>query len=504
MSNLKLEYIREPNLAFGFDQAAFDPRDGLMLFGPFDRQSHKGSISVGIIGPQMQREFLIEYLHRIHAVIHSAEPEIARPFFPGFEATFGSGINLSDIALIDVPYAEIETYLRYADKHQRVFNLVNLFADALIKFHNEEEKRPDVWFIAIPEVISQHCRPRSPVLNVGTKIYDGIPKKERSKGWGYLFEEDTKKAEAYHYEVNFHNQLKAKLLPHRIVSQIIRDSKIAYEKLWVNQQKIDAEKKLDSAKAWNISSALYYKSGGLPWKLSEIRQRVCYLGLVYKKLDQSADVRNACCAAQMFLDSGDGMVFRGNIGPWYNPETKEFHLSATDATEIVQKSIQSYVSKDSGGNPPDEIFIHSKTHFNEDEWRGFTEAASGRSKLIGIRVRDERSIKLYREFTYAIPRGTVLILNRRRAYLWTKGYIPRLQTQLGLETPNPLSIEITRGDADIRQVCKDILALTKLNYNSCLFGDGLPVTLRFADAIGEILTAGPLPNVEILPFKNYI
>jgi hypothetical protein len=75
---------------------------------------------------------------------------------------------------------------------------------------------------------------------------------------------------------------------------------------------------------------------------------------------------------------------------------------------------------------------------------------------------------------------------------------------MGLETPNPLSIEITRGKANIETVCRDILALTKLNYNACIYGDGLPVTLRFADSIGEVLTAGPEPETEVLPFKHYV
>jgi len=46
--------------------------------------------------------------------------------------------------------------------------------------------------------------------------------------------------------------------------------------------------------------------------------------------------------------------------------------------------------------------------------------------------------------------------------------------------------------------------LTKLNYNACIFADGLPVTLRFADAVGEILTSGPMENIPPLPFKHYI
>jgi hypothetical protein len=63
---------------------------------------------------------------------------------------------------------------------------------------------------------------------------------------------------------------------------------------------------------------------------------------------------------------------------------------------------------------------------------------------------------------------------------------------------------VCRGEADITVVLSDIMALTKLNYNSCGFADGLPVTLRFAAAMGEILTAGPLGIIPPLAFKHYI
>ena len=97
-----------------------------------------------------------------------------------------------------------------------------------------------------------------------------------------------------------------------------------------------------------------------------------------------------------------------------------------------------------------------------------------------------------------------LILNDKFAYLWTKGFVPRLQTYVGREVPRPLSIEICRGDSDIVVVLSDIMALTKLNYNTCIYADGSPVTLKFADAVGEILTVGPLETVPPLSFKFYI
>jgi hypothetical protein len=46
--------------------------------------------------------------------------------------------------------------------------------------------------------------------------------------------------------------------------------------------------------------------------------------------------------------------------------------------------------------------------------------------------------------------------------------------------------------------------MTKLNYNTSIYADGQPVTLKFADALGEILTSGPLIDYPPLPFKHYI
>lgn len=96
-------------------------------------------------------------------------------------------------------------------------------------------------------------------------------------------------------------------------------------------------------------------------------------------------------------------------------------------------------------------------------------------------------------------------MSNQRGFLWTKGYTVRLQTYPGREVPNPLSIQIVQGKADMEVVMRDVMALTKLNYNACIYADGVPVTLRFADAIGEILTAGPIKDdLPPLPFRYYI
>ncbi len=93
--------------------------------------------------------------------------------------------------------------------------------------------------------------------------------------------------------------------------------------------------------------------------------------------------------------------------------------------------------------------------------------------------------------------------------------IPHFEVSVELQTT--LSIEFSQGWAkDLHQLLEkleqqkveknlqDVLALTKLNYNTCMLADGQPVTLKFADAVGEILTAGPLTEIPPLPFKHYI
>ncbi len=42
----------------------------------------------------------------------------------------------------------------------------------------------------------------------------------------------------------------------------------------------------------------------------------------------------------------------------------------------------------------------------------------------------------------------------------------------------------------ISTVLEDIMGLTKINYNSCNFDDGLPVTIRFAKMVGDAQTMG--------------
>ena len=231
---------------------------------------------------------------------------------------------------------------------------------------------------------------------------------------------------------------------------------------------------------------------------------MCYVGLVYKRVDDSLNPGWACCAAQMFLSNGEGVVFRGALGPWYSPDKKQYHLSKETAENLLGTVVSEY-KRLHNGQEPKELFIHAKSRFRKDEWAGFEAACPSETNLVGIQIRSAgESIKLFRSGNYPIIRGTALRIRDNAAYLWTTGYVPRLDSYLGPETPNPIMVNVWEGECSLEVDLQDILGLTKINFNSCLFTERLPVTIRFADAVGDVLVSAPIDGNPVLPFKFYI
>jgi hypothetical protein len=205
--------------------------------------------------------------------------------------------------------------------------------------------------------------------------------------------------------------------------------------------------------------------------------------------------RDACCAAQMFLDSGDGIVFVGEFGPWYSPEHKQFQLSADAAQNLLEGTLKTYQEQD--GTPLREVFLHCASRVTDEEFRGYQRAVPDGVKLVVCRIRDEKSgPRLFRPGKYPPIRGTLLKRRDKFGLLYTSGFNPLAGTYEGFEVPTPLGISIQYGEAELEQVARDVLSLTKLNYNSCSFGNAAPITIRYSQQIGEILLANPGLNAD--------
>ena len=373
----------------------------------------------------------------------------------------------------------------------------------------------------MPEYVHQNCRPQSFVADksdssktLEQKKHLHKALKDRQSGQQRIFEDDNlldenTDLEQYGLSPDFRRQLKARVMGHDIPVQIVREST-----LLITQQVRDGEPGTNplSDRLWNIGTALYYKCGLKPWKTPWARDGVCYIGLAYKMESNSG--RSACCAAQMFLDSGDGVVFVGEFGPWYSPEKGEFHLSRSAAETLLRGAIKTY--QDLEGRELKQVFLHARSGINEDEYQGFLNACPDSVDLVAIKVqKNNRSPRLFRhgdnekvplQGKHPVLRGTFWQKSKSHGYLFTSGFKPRVGFYDGWEVPVPLLIHIQYGVADIAQVATDILGLTKLNYNSCQLGESEPITIKNSEKIGEIL----LSNSEMSSdqwkhnFKFYI
>ena len=501
MSARDMVKLAEPKLRFGYNQAVEDPRDGLTLFGPLDQTGPYG-IRPAVIGTPEGVDRFHRWVKRIQGPID--DDNRSRPMFPGFEAAFNVPFAQKAVLEYHLDAHELNDACDVADRHQRVNGVVRLFTDKIRAAVIDEDTRADVWFVIVNEKVYSRCRPESTVplesrVRRPDALSGGIAKRLLAEP--SLYPELNEDAIPYRYQPHFRNQLKALLLDQTTPTQIIRETTIAPDDFLDKWNRRVRSVGTDSEVAWNLSNAAFYKSGARPWKLASVRPGVCYLGLVFKRDESGTDGRYSSCGAQMFLDSGDGFVFKGTGGPWYSDDTHSYHLSEEAARSLIETAVKSY--RKHTGDDPTEMFIHGKARFDEAEWRGFLKGVPSRTELVGVRIRLAEDLRVYRPGEHAVLRGLAYIRDKRTAFLWANGFIPRLGTYPGREVPRGLLVDVCRGSANIRTVLEDVLALTKLNYNACIYGDGQPVTLRFADAVGEVLTAGPVGSAP-LPFKLYI
>jgi hypothetical protein len=510
MNPSKLIRIPEPLLAFRYGQTAEHPRDGLFLFGPPDDRQHPPQLRYGIIGPAMAIARFKAWADRAKGPLQPADPTKAHhTAWPGFEAAFRCEWPDEAMAEILVSDDALTKAIHIEDRHEAIYRTVDLYQRPILNYLATNEARPAVWFVIIPEEIFRLGRPLSEVKRserTPSQIKGRLPgRPTRVSGQIALFDQDREADEMRRYAKHFRNQLKARLLRHLVAVQVVRETTLAPGE-FLNPFGRPMRGVQDPATlTWNLCTTAFFKGEGKPWRLATIREGVCYIGLVFKRDPTGERDLYACCGAQMFLNSGDGVVFRGAFGDWWKRDQKEYHLDEAAAKDLIERVVAEY-KRQHNDQPPKELFIHGRAAFTDEEWKGFTAAVDDRTNLVGVRIRQARDLKLFAEGTMPVMRGMAYLYSATRAYLWTTGYVPRLDTYPGWEVPNPLAVDVLRGVAPLEVVLADVMALTKLNYNSADYSATLPVTLGFAEAVGEILMAAPDDGLPIppLPFRYYI
>jgi len=511
-TSLVVDHINEPALEFAYGERSPHPKDGLFLYGPHAKGRKTRNIRVGVVGTPAGIGHFRSWARSIMQIVTVPPPgkgekkdRLHLANFPGLEETFGIAFDPDEISVLSLSLSDIDRATRIENLNEAVDKVARLYIDRVRKHLKNEEQAVDVWVLVLPEIVYERCRPGS--KRAGLPLQPGdFGRRQKTKVSLPLLESviDQGNEDIFNDVPDFHRRIKAEFLA-IAPTQLVRETTLAPH-AFLNKAGYPIRKTQDVATlVWNLATGLYYKTQPKPpWRLATVRPGVCYIGMVYKSLPDDPD-GHACCAAQMFLNEGDGVVFRGANGPWKTGDY-DFHLNKDAAKKLLKLVLATY--KEMHGAAPKELFIHGQTYFNDEEWQAFCEAAPKETNVVGVGIRTTGGeMKLFRDGDYPVLRGTALLLDEKVAYLWTTGYVPQLDTYIGPETPNPLHITVMRSKYQrpaIRIVLDDIMGLTKINYNSCSFNDGLPVTVRFARMVGDVLTMGSAKGEEKQPFKFYV
>ena len=199
--------------------------------------------------------------------------------------------------------------------------------------------------------------------------------------------------------------------------------------------------------------------------------------------------------AQTFSDQGEGIVLRSEPFNWdTSRQSKTPHLPKEVASDLMRRVISSYEGVHH--QPPSRIVVHKWQRYALEEREGFIEAIT---EATGVHSYDlvafgSRGIRFFRAGQEPPLRGTLVTLAPQNVVLFTRGYVPYLGSYPGMRTPRPIEVVEHFGSSPMKKLCEEILALTKMDWNSATFAGKDPITTAFSKDVGEILAEIP-PSV---------
>ncbi|MBS7708021.1 nuclease PIN [Chelatococcus asaccharovorans] len=273
--------------------------------------------------------------------------------------------------------------------------------------------------------------------------------------------------------------------------------------------------------AWRLSTALYVKAAGTPWKLAPLKgapEDTAYIGLAYALRGDRRDAHYVTCCSQVFDIDGGGMQFvafeaRDPVADVAEAQRNPF-LSRDDMRTVLARSLQLYQARN-GGILPRRLVIHKTTAFKPDEIEGAFDALAGIPEVECVEVGSAsgwRGVWLIesgrqkppaKPSAYPVPRGTVVIRSGNSALLWVAGNAPQVSNksdyfQGGKSIPRPLQIVRHAGRGSLDLTAHEVLALTKMDWNNDALYDPVPVTIRYSQRLARTIA-----NVPGLPGKAY-
>jgi len=137
---------------------------------------------------------------------------------------------------------------------------------------------------------------------------------------------------------------------------------------------------------------------------------------------------------------------------------------------------------------PARIVVHKSSRFSESEREGFI-SGIGKFKISEYDLMSVRKTgtRLYRIGNYPPVRGMLWDLDDINHVMYTRGSIYFYETYPGKYIPHPILFKTELSERPSEVLAKEILGLTKMNWNSTQFDHSLPITMCAADKVGDVL-----------------
>lgn len=476
---MKTKVLPEPNLFFCKGDKYHDPKIGLLKFGPYGLNQNNGSVvlKVGVIATHKYlnkfKAFIEELKSRIEGELNK-ETGLKEPDFPGLGVDkplgFDIEINPDWVELIDEKdIADLEKY----ERKERVVRALKIYETKLRDLATADPKPPLV-FMPLSNTLMELCKEKD--LKIDKIKYTRRNVKCKSSEEIPLFD--------------FHNALK--IVAYReggFASQLVRPSTLKF------QGGQDA-----ATTAWNFSVSTYYKATNLPWKLADIDDETCYAGISFFKDFSCGESMMCASMAQVYLRTGESQVIRGKPFKWEG-KGRSPELKKEQAIDLIKDVVELY-KRQKGGKSPRRVVIHKSSPFSDEEKEGFDEYLKDIETVDYVHIMERSGIlAMPKGESYPVMRRTLIYEEEQKGnrdlILFTTGFVPALNTYKGTGVPVPLLLRTYRLDSSPELIAGDILALTKLDWNSCDYNKQLPVTLSVSKKVGEILAESSAEGVKL-------
>jgi len=457
-------WYEEPPLQFADDHTHPDPKVGIALYGPRSLHTprHKSEVHLGFIGTPQAIENSENFYERCASGV-SGDKE--HPPFPGCQQNRGFRCELRFNPALSEPITRQETQeiSRQRTSRQKLELLLGI-SKGKMELLTQRDHPLDYVVFAIPEDLYRQCR----VAEYA----------EKNKG---PIHRDLRCA------------FKAMAMSFLKPTQILRERTAGAV--------LGPSGDLDhlSRIAWNLFTGMYFKVDGLPWGPTGLSPATCFIGIsFFRPLGSTSTLRTS--VVQAFDENGEGLVLRGHNFHW-EESARSPHLTAEMAHSLVQMVLTRYQNERK--QLPQRVVIHKSSRFESAEREGFETALSRISQYDLTALTPVSEIRLVRTGLYPPLRGTSFSLGSD-SFLYTSGYLEALGKYPHGHVPSPLQITDHVGDTSRSQLLRELLMLTKMNWNSANYSGLLPITLRFSKLVGDILREVPEGEDPQPKYKYYM